>query len=135
MKNTSLVARFISNRIDELGKPQKEIAEEIGFEKPNMITMIKQGRSKLPLGKIGPMANALEICPVQLLKMCFYEYFPETWKAIAPFMESALAKDELHEMDASYVSKSAPFLSALSDESTEHLENFIQSLRPSAAIR
>ena len=86
MKTTSKVARLITSRIEVTGKLQKDIAAKVGFEKPNMITMIKQGRTHLPLDKIGPMALALEIDPLYLLQLCMEEYHPATWKAIAPLL-------------------------------------------------
>ena len=71
---TSQVARFITARIEASGYSQKDIATLSGFERPNIITMIKQGKTRLPLDKIGPMANALETDATQLLKMCLEEY-------------------------------------------------------------
>lgn len=51
------VADFIADRLAESDKTQREIAEECGFEKPNIITMFKNGTTKLPLNRIGPLAN------------------------------------------------------------------------------
>lgn len=86
MSTQCQVAKFVSEKIQMIGKSQKDIAEQAGFDKPNMITMIKQGRTKLPIAKIGPLAIALETDPVHLLKLCLSTYHPETWKAIAPFL-------------------------------------------------
>jgi hypothetical protein len=86
MKITSEVARIIASRIEVTGKLQKDIAAKVGFENANMITMIKQGRTRLPLDKVGPMALALEIDPLDLLQLCMKEYHPATWKAIAPLL-------------------------------------------------
>jgi hypothetical protein len=86
MKITSEVARIIAFRIETTGKLQKDIAAKVGFENANMITMIKQGKARLPLDKVGPMALALEIDPLYLLQLCMEEYQPTTWKAIAPLL-------------------------------------------------
>ena len=40
------VASFVRHRIAILDKQQTDIAAECGFEKPNIITMIKQGKTK-----------------------------------------------------------------------------------------
>jgi transcriptional regulator with XRE-family HTH domain len=90
----SNVATYIASRIEASGQLQKDIAEKVGFERPNMITMVKQGRSRLPIDKIGPMAQALEIDPLALFSMCMHEYYPNTWKAIAPCLESAMTASE-----------------------------------------
>lgn len=135
MENRSAVALFVTSRIYKTGKPQKDIAHEAGFDKPNMITMIKQGKTRLPIDKIGPMAKALETDPVQLLKMCMEEYHPATWKAIAPFMESAMTEDERQLVTSLRASVGGPFLAALNDESRTHFQNFIRSLHGPATIQ
>ena len=135
METSSHVARFIARRIEETGQLQKDIATKCGFDKPNMITMIKQGLTRLPLDKIGPMAMALETDPVQLLKMCMEEYQPATWKAIEPFMETAMTKDELRLLTELRTWVGGPFLSALSNASKSHFEKFIVSLRTPATIQ
>jgi hypothetical protein len=94
METTSQVACFIAARIEATGQLQKDIAAKAGFDKPNMITMIKQGRTRLPLDKVGPMALALETDPIQLLQMCMEEYHPATWAAIAPLLEPKMSEDE-----------------------------------------
>lgn len=129
MDTPCIVAQFIRERIDFLGKPQKDVAVEAGFEHPNVITMIKQGKTKLPIAKIGPMATALETDPLQLLKLCLSHYYPDTWKAIEPFLESALTEDEVRLLGALRTSVGGPYLSALSSESKRHLESFMKSLR------
>lgn len=131
----SKVASFIASRIEETGQLQKDIASKCGFDKPNMITMIKQGLTRLPLDKVGPMAMALETDPVQLLKMCMEEYQPATWKAIEPFMETAMTRDELRLITALRAWIGGPFLSALSNDSRSHFDKFIVSLRTPATIQ
>ncbi len=88
MNTELIVADFVTARIEFTGKLHKDIAKEVGFRKPNMITMIKQGKSRLPLDKIGPMTKALEVNPMELLHMCMEAYHPETWKAIEPLLLS-----------------------------------------------
>ena len=61
------VAQYLNTKINESGKTQKEIATEIGYDSPNVITMFKQGLTKLPMNTIGPIARALEVDPVYLL--------------------------------------------------------------------
>lgn len=135
MHNESKVANYIARRIEISGQFQKDIAEKVGFDKPNMITMIKQGKTRLPLDKIGPMAKALEVDPVQLLKLCMEEYHPNTWKAIAPFLESAMTSDERRLLNALRAWVGGPFLSAMSDESKQHFEGFMASLRTPSTIQ
>ena len=82
------VANFISERIAFCEKTQIEIANEIGLKNPNFLTMVKQGRTKLPLDRVGAFAKALDINPLELLVMYFKEYTPKTWDSIEPFFPS-----------------------------------------------
>jgi hypothetical protein len=88
------VAEVLDQAIQDSAKTQKEIATEIGYDKPNIITMFKQGSTRLPLPKIGPMARALNLDPVSLLKLALLEYAPETWEAIEDVLGTPLVLTE-----------------------------------------
>ena len=74
MNSTSPVARFIAARILDIGKSQKDIAREVGFESANVITMIKQGATKLPLSRVSAMAKALETQSTELNRHPLYAH-------------------------------------------------------------
>lgn len=134
MTYTCAVARFIDDQIKLIGKPQKDIAIESGFETANLITMIKQGKTKLPIAKVGPMAIALETDPIHLLKLCMSTYYPETWEAISPMLESAFTADEMELISKLRTHIGGPYIYALSDESREKFNSFIQSLDTKSLI-
>jgi hypothetical protein len=125
------VASFVRHRIAILDKQQTDIAAECGFEKPNIITMIKQGKTKLPLNKVCLMAKALEADPVHLLKLCLSEYQPENWSAIEPLLELALTDVERELLKQLRLNVGRPYLTALSPESQRLFAQFLQSLRTS----
>lgn len=129
MDNTSRVAAFVSERIRVTGKKQVDIAEEAGFEQPNVITMIKQGKTKLPLAKVGTMAKALEADPVYLLKLCVEEYQPDTWEAISPYMEEMVTADELRIVHAIRKGIGTPYLSAMTNDQQKALNAFVDSMQ------
>jgi hypothetical protein len=52
--------------------------------------MFKQGNTKLPLKRIGPLAKALEVDPAHPLRLVMLEYMPETWESIADILQSTL---------------------------------------------
>lgn len=56
------LTRFLEKRILELRprKSQIEIAAEAGFVQTNMLAMIKNGSTKLPLDRVPGLAKALE---------------------------------------------------------------------------
>ena len=89
------VAQFISKRIDASEKSQREIATEAGFDNPNVLTMFKQGHTKIPLSRVGALARALNTDPAHLLRLVMSEYTPETWAAIEEIFGGAvLTKNE-----------------------------------------
>lgn len=90
------VADYLAWQITLCGKSQLEIAAEAGFEKPNIITMIKQGKTKLPLGKVGKFAKAIGVDPLHLLKLCMSEYMEDTWKEVETIIgQPVLTKNEM----------------------------------------
>lgn len=68
--NTS-AARLINERIQILAsrKTQAEIAGEVGFKNPNMMTYLKHGRNKVPIDRVPALARALEVDPVYLMRL------------------------------------------------------------------
>ncbi len=63
-ENTEL-AKYIDRRVLALKgtKSQAEIAAQAGYVNQNMITMIKQGSSKVALDRVPALARALEADP------------------------------------------------------------------------
>ncbi|SHL84098.1 hypothetical protein SAMN05444414_1567 [Roseovarius marisflavi] len=59
------LAKYIERRVLELKarKSQLQIAGEAGFPNANMVTMIKNGSSKLALDRVPSMARSLECDP------------------------------------------------------------------------
>jgi len=80
--SATTVSSFITKLLAESKKTQREISEECGFETPNLITMIKNGTSKLPINRIASLAKALDIDPAHLLRVVMAEYSPDSWAAI-----------------------------------------------------
>jgi transcriptional regulator with XRE-family HTH domain len=104
--NPAHVAGYINSQIKACGKSQIDIARETGFDKPNMITMIKQGSTKLPLDKIGRFAKAIEVDPIYLFQLCMSEYHPETWSEILRIIgQPILTLNELEILDSIRASK------------------------------
>lgn len=65
------LAKYLTQRILELKpkKSQAEIAEQSGFVNVNMLTMLKNGSSKVPLDRVPTLAKALEADPAYLLRL------------------------------------------------------------------
>lgn len=77
------VAEFIEHHIELAGLKQAQVAREAGFDKPNMITMLKQGKTKVPLSRVGALADALGVSRTYFLRLVLGEYHPE----VLPIMQ------------------------------------------------
>jgi len=69
--NKSSAAQFISRRIYELRarRSQLEIATAAGFKSANMLSMVKDGKAKLPLERVISLAKALECDARHLMRL------------------------------------------------------------------
>ncbi len=93
----SMIATYLDKKIDELKgvKTQREIASEIGYEKPNMISMFKRGEVKVPLDKIPLLAKALHVDPGHLFRLALEQYWPQLGDTIqAIFGRTVTANEE-----------------------------------------
>lgn len=76
------VSGFLTEKMNDSIKTQRQIARECGYENANVISMFKTGDTKLPFTTIGPMAQALDVDPMVLLRLSLAEYAPKTFEAI-----------------------------------------------------
>jgi transcriptional regulator with XRE-family HTH domain len=129
------VAEYITLQVKLCGKPQLEIAKEAGFNKPNIITMIKQGKTKLPTAKIGPMAKALDVDPVYLFQLAMREYEPDTWEALKEFIFKApvLSQNEIEIIETIRQSR-VPNPKIRTDDERRALIEVISRLKPENAV-
>jgi len=76
-KNISRIAQFIGRRIYELQgtRSQLEIAKAAGFDSPNMLSMLKTGKVKLPLDRVERLARALDCSSAELARLALEQYF------------------------------------------------------------
>ncbi len=89
------VSEYLTTLIEASDKTQKQIAEELGYENANIITMFKQGLTRVPLNKVGPIAKALDIDATDFLELVMSEYMPETLMALEPILKGiTLTRDE-----------------------------------------
>jgi transcriptional regulator with XRE-family HTH domain len=88
------VAEFLSKQIDKSGLTQREIAERVGYAKPNVISMMKLGQTKIPVDKAPAFAKALGVDPAHFMGLVLQEYMPEVWKTLEDVFGEALTDRE-----------------------------------------
>jgi transcriptional regulator with XRE-family HTH domain len=84
------LCRFLNKQITALSgvKSQREIAAEVGYESPNIISMMKRGETKLPLDKVPAFAKALHVDPAHLFRLALEQQMPE----VAKIMHQVIGK-------------------------------------------
>ena len=73
---------YLTESQDRLKKSDQEMAEELGFSRANVYTLIKTGKMKMPFSKVPLLANALDATPSDVLAVILKDYCPELWEAI-----------------------------------------------------
>lgn len=76
------VAEYLAAKIAACGKTAQDIADAIGYDRPDVVHAFMHGTAKVPVNKIGPLARALEIDPVYFLRLVLSEYLPDVLIAI-----------------------------------------------------
>lgn len=127
--NSISVADYISQQMNLSGKLQTDIAEEIGLDKPNVISMIKNGKTKIPLRKISKLAKAVGVDPKHLFRLCMREYSPDTADAIDEiFHHQILSANEMEIIEIiRQANPTDPGIHTSDDR--ERLETFAKRLR------
>jgi transcriptional regulator with XRE-family HTH domain len=127
MINTTPFHEYLDNQIAISNKSQRDIAEDLNY-KPNVITMIKQGRTKVPINKIEPLAKSLGVDPIHMLRLAMLEYQPDTWSAIEKIMGFAVSDNEKHILTELRLLTGSKDLRMKSGDSSKRLEEFSKTL-------
>ena len=101
-EGTRLV-KYVERRVLELKskKSQLQIANEAGFPNPNMVTMIKNGSSKLALDRVPSMSRALECDPAYVMRLALDQAVGDTAaQAIIEIFGTPVTANELGWIEA-----------------------------------
>lgn len=88
------IADFIVRRQAECYVTNRELADAIGYHSPSVITMIRKGRTKLPVDKVEQFAAALSVDTVCLLRRVMHEYMPEQLEVIEQCLGALVTNSE-----------------------------------------
>lgn len=97
------LAAFVTRRVLELKpiKSQADIARQAGFPNPNMISMLKNGSSKLALDRVPSLAKALECDAALLFRMALEQLDTSTTDtAIQQIFRTIVTENEAAWLDA-----------------------------------
>ncbi|WP_431064792.1 XRE family transcriptional regulator [Methylotuvimicrobium sp.] len=88
------VADFLEKVINQSTYSQKEIADMAGFNSPNIITMLKQGLTKVPVERIPALARVLDIDRVEFFELVMKSYRPKEYAVIVEIFGDPISDAE-----------------------------------------
>jgi hypothetical protein len=91
----SSTAEHLRTAIVHSGKTLRQICDEVGLARPNILTMMQNGTCKVPLARIPALAKACGVAPVPFLRIALQEYHPEVWSVIGKVLGGLLSDDEI----------------------------------------
>lgn len=81
------LANFLIDRLAELDLTNQEIADTLGYQRPNIISMWKAGRTKFTLDNVFPMADLLKVDPGYMLALYMDQYVSTSGGGVDRFPE------------------------------------------------
>ena len=93
---SSNTAKLIATSIKRLEgrKTQTQVAREAGFPHPNMLSMIRHGKTRLPLERVPALAEALELDAALLFRLALAESWPGYERVVIRIFGAVLTEDE-----------------------------------------
>ncbi len=79
----SPTAQMLAKAIDESGLTQREIADRVGFKHANIITMMKQGLTRVPLDRVPALAQTLGLNQSRFLLVAIEEYHQGVYEVLS----------------------------------------------------
>jgi transcriptional regulator with XRE-family HTH domain len=93
----SKMAQFLTMKIDSLKGEvsQREIAQRLGYDRPNIVSMFKTGEAKVPFEKIPALAEVLGVDVAHLVRLGLEQYWPERFDVIARLFPHMVTENEM----------------------------------------
>lgn len=73
----TIVGTYIDMAIRAAGKTKRQVAEEAGYKRPNIVSMLCAGEVDLSFNRVIPVANAIQADATNLLFMLIKEKHPD----------------------------------------------------------
>ncbi len=92
----SRMVQFLAKHLDSVypGVDQTDIARALGYTQPNIISMFKTGRTRVPLEKIPDLAKVIKVDPVFLMRLALEQYWPGKLSVLACMFANLVSDNE-----------------------------------------
>lgn len=95
MKTISPTAMMLAEAIEKSDLTQREIADRVGFKNANIISMLKNGETRVPLERVPALAASLGMDERQFLLVAIEEYHPGVHEVLVEVLGVPLSDAEL----------------------------------------
>ncbi|MBO9407844.1 helix-turn-helix transcriptional regulator [Shimia sp. R9_1] len=109
----SPTAEMLAQAIDASEMTQKEIADQIGMKNANVISMMKQGITRIPLSRIPALSETLQINAQTFLMTAIEEYHPTTHEVLADVLGLPLSETEMRLLDLLRTTEASGFIDVI----------------------
>lgn len=95
--SSNRIVKFIDARLEELklgGKTASDVAREAGYQHPNIVSMFRTGKTKVPLDKVMELARAMEVDPAILLGLALEQFWPKEAKGVSELLNRIVTANE-----------------------------------------
>jgi transcriptional regulator with XRE-family HTH domain len=93
-------AARVADLLEASGKTQREIARDLGYRHPNILSMFKTGVTRVPIDKVAPLAFALGADERELVRLWVSTYMPEVKAMLERSIGAELSPAERGWIDA-----------------------------------
>lgn len=93
--NNSPVAKILSDAIEASELTQREIADHVGFNHPNIISMLKSGETRIPLDRAPALSAILGLNQQDFLLKAIEEYHPNVYEVLVNVLGLPLSDAEI----------------------------------------
>ncbi len=90
---------YLEELINKSPIKKVDMAQKLGYENPNLITMFKKGQTRVPMEKIPLFAKILNIDPKVMLRRYLCEYHPLMLRIIEQYFGAIITQNEQHIID------------------------------------
>lgn len=93
-KSKQDVAKYFAALLDASPKTQETIARECGIDSANAISMMKTGKTRIPLARIPALAESLGTDAARLFEVALQAYEPELFTVYAKLAPAMLITED-----------------------------------------
>ncbi len=125
-RHVSEISKFLDENWDvKVGRTNEDVASELGYKSPNMISMLRMGRSKVALPRLLDLSRLMRVGIGTLLPLWFKQELEDNKALSNVIMPFILADNEIEVMQVIRAARGKDRDSAYSEQMVEAIKKVI----------